>query len=63
MADIEFVTSEGIYADSEEQIEFVTSMGIIQERDTPAAGGFVPYPNPRYSMQAGMQPLAGGISC
>jgi hypothetical protein len=62
MADIEFVMSQGIYADSEEEIEFVTSMGIIQERDTPA-GGYVPYPNPRYSLQGGMQPLAGGISC
>jgi hypothetical protein len=22
---------------------------------------FVPYPNPRYAMQAGMQPMAGGM--
>lgn len=26
-----------------------------------AAGGFIPYPNPRYSMAGGMQPMSGGI--
>lgn len=27
----------------------------------PAAGGFVPYPNPRYVMTGGMQPMQGGV--
>lgn len=27
----------------------------------PAAAGFIPYPNPRYAMTGGMQPMSGGM--
>jgi len=29
---------------------------------TVPAGGFVPYPNPRYAMTGGMQPMGGGAN-
>ena len=37
---------------------FVPGVGMINEDQ--AAAGFVPYPNPRYALTGGMQPMAGG---
>lgn len=28
--------------------------------DAPPGGGFIPYPNPRYALTGGMQPMSGG---
>lgn len=40
-----------IYPTSPELVPFVAA----------AAGGFIPYPNPRYALTGGMQPMSGGV--
>ncbi len=47
----------GAVKSSHPRIIYPAHVGIIT---APAAAGFIPYPNPRYALTGGMQPMAGG---
>ncbi len=49
-----------VQLDENGRVVVIPSTGIVQFQPT-AAGGFVPYPNPRYAMAGGMQTNNGGL--
>ena len=50
----------GILHETETAQMLLPGFGIVHETVAAPAGGFVPYPNPRYALTGGMQSMAGG---
>ncbi len=61
MARTFFIPGHGVVVEDGEEEYFVPGHGVLSEDNAPAAGGFIPYPNPRYALTGGMQPLSGGV--
>lgn len=55
----QWMTPEGFVIDEDGTDEYILPVGFVMNEDQ--ASGFVPYPNPRYSLTSGMQPMSGGV--
>lgn len=63
MADLrQFQLPDGSYLNqTANDTEWQIPGGPYLNEEATAAVGFVPYPNPRYVMTGGMQPMSGGV--
>ena len=59
MANRKYIVGDKIYEETTQR-KVIVGGKVLEE--TTAAGGFIPYPNPRYSMAGGMQVNTGGMN-
>lgn len=57
----QYMGLDGVVVNEQGDREYMSLTGVVMQEDQAAVAAFVPYPNPRYVMTGGMQPMQGGV--